>query len=160
VDHFDSPVTSNDLIRVDASLSESGLSGSKQCVGIVEKYVESSKTYITSYQGDITGNAVDGYNCIITGSLPDYSEIDSGEYRFTVEYRLNDGLQVEVIGSDWFDFTVDNTRPTMGVVSPEEDESYGELLPVSLHVEDDSGIVVKQSSSGCKKSVHSETCGA
>jgi cysteine-rich repeat protein len=141
VDYFDSPVTSNDLIRVEATLNESGLSGSKECVGIVEKYDETSMMYITSYQGDITGNAIDGYRCIITGSLPDYSEIDSGDYRFTVEYRLNDDWQVEVIGSDWFDFVVDNTRPTMGVVSPEENESYGELLPVSLHVEDESGIV-------------------
>ena len=141
VDYFDSPVTSNDLIRVEATLNESGLSGNKECVGIVEKYDETSMIYITSYQGDITGNVIDGYRCIITGSLPDYSEIDSGDYRFTVEYRLNDDWQVEVIGSDWFDFVVDNTRPTMGVVSPEENESYGELLPVSLHVDDESGIV-------------------
>jgi cysteine-rich repeat protein len=139
---FNSPVTSNDLLNVKAMLYESGLSGTKECKGIVEKYDgENNMTYIISYTGDVTGNAVDGYKCILTGSLPDFSEIQSGEYRYTVEYRLNDGWQVQVIGSDWFDFIVDNARPTMGVIAPQENKSYGELLPISLHVEDESGIV-------------------
>ena len=138
---FNSPVTSNDMLVVKAKLNESGVAGNKECVGIVEKYgVENITSYVTSFTGDIIGNVIDGYNCILSGSLPDYSEISSGLYRYTVEYRLNDDLQIEVLGSDWFDFTVDNTRPYMGVISPIEGGTYSSLVPVSIHTTDDSSI--------------------
>ena len=134
---FSYPVTSNDLLEVKAELHESGLSGTKECIGTIEKYNEGDGlTFVTSYDGEVTGNAIAGYECVISDSLPDYSEINSGDYKFTVEYRLNDDWQVEVIGSDWFDFIVDNTRPTMGIISPLQGSVFGEVMPVSLHIED------------------------
>jgi hypothetical protein len=137
---FDSPVTSNDLLTVKATLSESGLNGNKECRGIIEKHESEGTTYIISYDGDVTGNAVDGYQCIITGSLPDQSAISSGDYKFIVEYRLNDDWQIELIGSDSFDFIVDNSPPEKTIISPEEGGTYGINLPISVSLKDVAGI--------------------
>jgi hypothetical protein len=45
------------------------------------------------------------------------------------------------VGSDWFDFKVDNDMPYMGIIYPKENGVYGEMfMPISLYATDDSGI--------------------
>ena len=145
---FGSPVTSGDLISVKADLYESELGGTKECVGIIERYSgerDLDLTHIITYQGDVTGNVIDGFECIITGTLPGYEDLETGNYRYTTEYRLNDDWQVFTIGSEWFDFIVDNDRPEMGVIDPEEDGIYGEIMPVALYLTDELAGIASES---------------
>lgn len=136
---FESPVTSEDPIFATATLEESYAAGTKECAARLERELgEDEVEELASSQGVVSGNAIDGYVCEVNDFyVPPYPEIESGSYIYTVDYMINDDLQVEVIGSDWFDLIVDNDRPEMGVISPEEDSSYGELMPVSLYVTDD-----------------------
>jgi hypothetical protein len=103
-----------ELTVVKADLYESDLSGTKECRGIVEKYSEEERDvdYIMTYTGQVTGDAIEGYECMILGVIPSY--VEDGSYRYTVQYLLNDDWQVFEIGSDWFDFTVGDL-----VVDPE-----------------------------------------
>ena len=115
---------------------------------MIEKCEDSEceeRSFVTSFEGVISGNVIDGYECMISGHIPDYPEIESGEYRFIAEYRLNDDWQIEVIGSDSFDFIIDNTNPEMGVISPEEGDVYGELMPVSMYVTDEYSDIADES---------------
>ncbi|MFH1770016.1 MAG: hypothetical protein ABH828_00490, partial [archaeon] len=152
---FEGPVTSNDQLYVKALLEESDVAGTKECKGIVEKeelvipegfqtifdIQEYEYVHVITYDGTVTGNAVDGYECVLDEPLPDYSEIESGWYRYTVEYRVNDDWGTSVLDSESFGFLVDNDRPTMSIVAPLEGEVYGAMFPVSLDVSDSgSGI--------------------
>ena len=123
------PVTSNDLLKVKAYINDSEVLDYKECIGIIKD--DEGETVI-SYVGKIDEVTDTDYTCLITGSLPDYSEIESGYYTYVVEYKANN----QVLGSDWMDFVVDNDRPTMGVIKPVVGLVVGEMMPVSLHIED------------------------
>jgi cysteine-rich repeat protein len=130
------------MLTVKAILENTTLLSYPNCIGIVEKYDEGDEpTFITSYDGYVTGTPMEGYECILSGSLPDYSEIESGHYRYTVRFVPTDKNGNNGEESDWFDFMVDNNRPDMSVVSPHEDQVYGAMLPVSLNLDDVSEIV-------------------
>ncbi|MCK5321351.1 lamin tail domain-containing protein [Candidatus Pacearchaeota archaeon] len=79
---------------------------------------------------DIIGTEVDYNLCRINGAVPD--GLESGNYWVVVNVRD----ELFNIGSSTTLMIVDNTRPTMSVVSPEEEGTYGVLLPVSLNVND------------------------
>ncbi len=79
---------------------------------------------------DLEGTKVDFDSCRINKPLSD--GLESGDYLLKIiarDEKFN-------IGSVVVPMIVDNTRPTMSVVSPAEEEVYGIMFPVSLNVED------------------------
>ncbi len=75
-------------------------------------------------------------NDILPTNTPNQESIQSGYYKIKINARDELGN----IGSDWASLTIDNKRPNMSIVSPEEEGVYGALLPVSLHIEDDTNV--------------------
>ena len=83
-----------------------------------------------------------GYtDCYLNPELPGYDDLDSGIYKYTVQYIIKSQIAEEYA----FNFIVDNDRPDMGVVSPEEDGAYDTLMPISLYVTDEEAGVAEDS---------------
>ncbi|MBI5148799.1 hypothetical protein HZA33_03905 [Candidatus Pacearchaeota archaeon] len=125
------PFTKGDLLRVFASVEDID-SGYDSCWADIYKCVgeegSCSETEDTGYNLAGYGSGYD--TCEISDELPE--GLASGNY----ELRVNAGDELQNIGYDWGYFSVDNTRPTMSVISPLKEEVYGLMFPVSLHVED------------------------
>ncbi len=106
------------------------------------KYVEEDG-YELSRQGIVEVD-VENYECTLTADIPIedmYGElIESGDYKFELVALDNE----DNVGSDWFTFMMDNTRPIMGVTHPQQNEVYGNMLPVSLHIEDSQSPVAEE----------------
>ncbi|MFH1839785.1 MAG: hypothetical protein ABH849_01410 [Nanoarchaeota archaeon] len=131
VEGFEGAATGLELFRVDGTIEETGITGQQFCVGSIH---DDENNLVISYPAvPAMGNPAEGYECTVTGTMPDYPDWASGQYTFELAQVYNS----EVMSSDSFSFYVDNTRPDMWVISPAKDETYGTTLPVSLYVEDD-----------------------
>ncbi|MFH1238137.1 MAG: hypothetical protein ABIH79_02345 [archaeon] len=133
------PVTSGgdgDNIFIEAEVIEYA-SGFDGCWA--EIYYENGDE-LDDYVGvaDIIGTEVEYNLCRINGAVPD--GLESGNYLVKVNVRD----ELFNIGSVVIPMIVDNTRPTMSVVSPLEGEVYGALLPVSLNVGDSQSPIVDE----------------
>ncbi len=84
---------------------------------------------------DLTGHALDYNLCEINGIIP--NGLESGDY----ELKVNARDEQFNIGSDIAVLRLDNTRPTMGVISPLKGEVYNHMFPVSLHIEDSQSLI-------------------
>ena len=121
------PLTSGDVVMVDAEVDEYE-SGFDECWADIYTDDEGSPGENTGM--DISGEAVGFDECKISGILPD--GIESGNYWLQVHARDEEFN----IGTASIFMIVDNTRPTMSVVLPLQDQVYNSLIPVSLHIED------------------------
>ncbi|MCX6747175.1 MAG: MopE-related protein [Candidatus Pacearchaeota archaeon] len=120
-------LTSEDNVRLQAEIIDYA-SGFDEC------WADLLKSDLTDTGIDLTGHGLDYNLCEINGILP--NGLESGMYILKVNARD----ELFNIGSDIAIIEVDNMRPTMGVVDPLKDKSYGNLFPVTLHLEDSSGI--------------------
>jgi len=137
----DTVLTSGDNITVQVSISDSTLPDQyyRNCEAVIEKYVGEGQTSTISHQysSHIVAGEPGTYIGTMTSIIPDYAHISSGDYRYTVNCYVNN----VPVGSDWFDFKVDNDMPYMGIIYPKENGVYGEMfMPISLYATDDSGI--------------------
>ncbi|MBS3171995.1 hypothetical protein J4438_00220 [Candidatus Woesearchaeota archaeon] len=127
-------VTSEDYFTVEADIEEFN-SQPDSCRGEIYKFEEDKSE---SVEIIINGEII-GYECSIAGEIPTYiggDLLESGEYYLKVVAWDNEGNT----GYDMVYFMVDNQRPNMGLISPTEEGVYGEVIPVSLYLEDETGI--------------------
>ena len=135
IEGLSQPVTSEDFITVKADIEEFE-SQPDDCMGEIYKYVEmEDRGYELVDTGMVLDGNVIGYECTIADEIPTYVDselVESGEYQLRVVVWDNE----QNTGYGTTGFIIDNGRPTMSVVLPQEGEIYGELFPVSLHIED------------------------
>lgn len=87
---------------------------------------------------NIEGEGLEFNVCEINGILPD--GLASGNY----ELRVNARDELFNVGFDWASLVVDNTRPTMGLIHPEKNGVYGEIMPISLFVTDSQSLIAPE----------------
>lgn len=135
---FDPLVTSEDELPVEARIYDVSSTEQLTLKAVVEMYVgEDELIPITEDECTPEMDFFEGEaGCLLTPELPGYDAIDSGIYKYTVKYLIVN----QVVETDTFFFVVDNDMPEMGVISPGEEEVYGELMPISLYLDDNSGI--------------------
>jgi len=137
------PLTDTSRVRIEAEIEEFG-SGFDECWADVYQYDEEcfelkeleeeecfEDTGIRLY-----GIAEDFTKCVVNDQIPSYSGLESGSYQLRVAARD----ELHNTGFDWADLIIDNTRASMGVVSPLPGDVVGRYMPISIHTQDDSGI--------------------
>ncbi|MCD4666836.1 lamin tail domain-containing protein, partial [archaeon] len=140
IDGLENPVTSEDVVTVMADV-EDFASQPLGCSANIYQYDDETPVLIFE---NIPGVLSGQYECTVTTEIPTtYLEssdaLTSGEYMFEV-VAWDSEFNYE---SDFVDFIIDNTRPTMSVVSPLEGEVYNAMFPVSLSLDDDTGIAAE-----------------
>ncbi len=128
---LEGPLTEGDTVSLQAEVDEYQ-SGFDDCWADIYTDNEGEPGGDTGY--DIPGTALDYNLCEINGPLPE--GLESGNYYLMVHARDEQFN----IGTASTTMMVDNDRPSMEVASPQTGGVYNEMLPVSLYLDDRTGI--------------------
>ncbi|MBU1245755.1 MAG: hypothetical protein ABIJ20_03600 [Nanoarchaeota archaeon] len=137
IDGLSQPVTSEDFITVKADIEEFE-SQPDDCMGEIYKYVEmEDRGYELVDTGMVLDGNVIGYECTIADEIPTYVDselVESGEYQLRVVVWDNE----QNTGYGTTGFIIDNDRPYMGVISPEYEGVYEDMIvPIALYLDDE-----------------------